>query len=220
MFYSTTLRHAPDLAGCCSAVGLAATTVTWYRISACSFHNVTVALIVAPNLAIAHIVTKYAYKHDVTLPITAGTVSGDQAIALSTAEQLVFGSVIPVITASYPFLTSTWEKGRKSGVTLSKHVGMQMKNFFVQFGIRGSRHHYGIMGINLILQLGIGALLGYNQLAERNLVKDKIYKDNEILPEYQDLFLKKTEFSQPKDYFKSVIDRIKLGFKMLFPPAE
>jgi hypothetical protein len=201
-------------------VGLAATTITWYRVTACSFHNVTVALIVAPNLAIAHLVTRYAYKHDVTVPITKGTLSHDRAIAQSTAEQLVFGSAIPIITASYPFLASTWEKGRKSGLTLSKHVGVQMKKFFVDFGVKGSRRYYGIMGINLILQLGVGALLGYNQLTERNLVKDKIHKDNKILPEYEDLFLKETDFSETKDSFKSVINGIKKGFKMLFPPAE
>ncbi|XP_061175808.1 uncharacterized protein LOC133184754 [Saccostrea echinata] len=217
---TTTLRQAPNIAGISSALGLAATTFTWYRFSASRLHNLTVALLLAPNMVITHIFTKFAYKHDVTLPITAGDLSDDHAIALSTGEQLVFGAALPIITASYPFLVVTWEQGKKSGLSLSKHVGKQMKKFLTEFSFRGNRRYYRVIGINVILQLGVGALLGYNQVVERNLVKDKIYKEKEILPEYQDLFLKETDFSEIGNSFDSIRFRLEEAFRRFFPPTE
>ncbi|XP_062613354.1 uncharacterized protein LOC134275093 [Saccostrea cucullata] len=217
---TTTLRQAPNIAGISSALGLAATTFTWYRFSASRLHNLTVALFLTPNMIISHIFTKFAYKHDVTLPITAGELSDDHAVVRSTGEQLVFGAALPIITASYPFLVVTWEQGKKSGLSLTKHVGQQMKKFLIEFSFRKSRRYYRVIGINVILQLGAGALLGYNQVVERNLVKDKIYNDKEILPEYQDLFLKETDFSGIQDSFEAVRFTVEEAVKRFFPPTD
>lgn len=220
MFCSTTLRHGPFIAGVCSAIGFTASSITWYRFTACRFHSLTMAIFVVPNAGLLYYFTDYEQKHAVTLPTTSGKLSENQAIMLSTKIQLVYGSVIPVITASYPFIGSNWTKGRKLGLTFSKHIGIQMKDFFLGFSLRKSKRYYRLLLINVILQFGVGALLGYNQVVERNLVKSRVFKDDEILPEYKDLFLQESRYPTLKRVYRSVVDELRYNLEIIFPPAK
>ena len=219
-FHRTTLRFGPRIAGYCSAIGLTASTFTWYRFSASRFHGLTIALFVVPNMGILHYGTKFVHKHDVTLPITYGELKGDKAILTSAYVQGAYGSAIPLITASYPFIGSTWTKGRKAGLSFKKHVAVQMKNFFFGFSLRSSKRHYRVLLVNVILQLGIGSLLGYNQVLERELVEKRAFKEGKILPECEDLFLDAADLSSMRNTYDSFVERINDIKIVLFPPSK